>query len=106
MEKFRTMVMVHPLKTEGRISYEANKVTRVWEFMKTCDIGDLALIMDSKLLNPIILDYLYVAVRRVEERGSIKDYHAAVIYDEMRYLMNDWDTRRMTHTAKDLKTQA
>ncbi len=106
MEKFRTMVMMHPLKTEGRISYETDKVMRVWGFMNTCDIGDLALIMDSKLLKPIILDYLYVAVRRVQERGSIKDYHAAVIYDEMRYLLNDWNTRWATQTAKDLKAKA
>ncbi len=87
MEEFKTMVFIHPVKSHGHISRDAETCMQIWDFVKTCSTGDIAILFDTGVFDPIVLDYLYVVLRRLLERESIEDYHAAVTYNEMKYLL-------------------
>lgn len=55
------------LMNEGRIDKEvAEKNVRIYEFLATCDIDDLCIMVDSSAFNDIIRSFLKLALTNAE----------------------------------------
>lgn len=62
------------LMNEGRIDKEvAEKSIRVYEFLATCDIDDLCIMVDSSAFNDIIRSFLKLALTNAELDKKSRD---------------------------------
>ena len=86
-DDYNFMVFLHPIKRNGVISRKPENVQKVWKIVAGLATGDIAILFDTGVFDPIILDYLTVALNRLKKRGNVNEYQAAVAYDEMYYLL-------------------
>ena len=75
------------------------KRARVYDFISTCDKEDVFTLFDSSVFNVIAQTYLRLAVKRLQETGTISTEAGQAIDDEYTKLLDDKDSKRVFRTV-------
>lgn len=98
MNGFKVMAdSIRQLAEKGTINTEqAEKQTRVYDFLASCDPDDFFILFDSTAFNDIAKDYLRKAVNRLVDSGTIEEEQAAAVRNEYRLLLSEMTAKEVS----------
>lgn len=85
------------LMNESKIEKEvAEKHIRVYEFLATCDIDDLCIMVDSSAFNDIIRAFLKIAT----ENTDIDDESKEKVINQLRWIFDEKQAKEVLNSGK------
>lgn len=83
----KSLVFFHDIPKTGE-NKTIKKCVRVWNFVKTCDTADIAILFETGIFRHICMVYLDVVLTKLIEEKILNFDQAARVFNELHFLLS------------------